>query len=153
MTIALNYLVLVLASLFLVAAAADARRSNQWLRFGGEAAVVVGLLLIFYVWLGFPSTPRLQSFGGGPPLWLIGVMFVCVALGIAARYVFFLRGRPRWQALLKPLCVSPMILLPLLGSIHGVVQLEAIQTVSFSILAFQNGFFWNVVLERAKHEV
>jgi hypothetical protein len=45
--------------------------------------------------------------------------------------------------------ISPILLLPLIGSIQAVKSLEAIQVASFALLAFQNGFFWQVVLQRA----
>jgi hypothetical protein len=51
--------------------------------------------------------------------------------------------------LLKPLCVSPIVLLPLLGTLQGAMTLEPIQVLSFCLLSFQNGFFWRVIFERA----
>lgn len=45
------------------------------------------------------------------------------------------------------------MLLPLLGTLQDASQLEAIQVVSFCLLAFQNGFFWKVVFERAQKKL
>jgi hypothetical protein len=42
------------------------------------------------------------------------------------------------------------VLLPLIGSIQNINELDAMQTISFALLAFQNGFFWEVVLERVQ---
>jgi hypothetical protein len=60
-----------------------------------------------------------------------------------------LKGTFSWPDLLKPLCISPIVLLPLIGSVQGMKGLESMQVISFALLAFQNGFFWQVVLERA----
>lgn len=130
----------------------DAIRSGRWGRFGVE---MVGLLLAFLVlrWtLGFPDFgPNGQSFGPGDNPWpMIGLVFFCILLGMAARYFFYLKSAFSWSALLKPICVSPIVLLPLLGTLEDASQLRALQVVSFCILAFQNGFFWRVVFERAQ---
>jgi hypothetical protein len=77
-------------------------------------------------------------------------MFGGILSGIVARHIFYLSKAFSWLDLLKPLCISPIVLLPLMGSVQGMKELEAIQVVSFALLAFQNGFFWEVILERAK---
>jgi hypothetical protein len=91
------------------------------------------------------------SFGtGASTVWVIVIMFFTTLLGIGARYVFYLRGAFSWLDFLKPLCISPIILLPLIGSVQGMTELAPMQIVSFGLLGFQNGFFWEIVLERAK---
>jgi hypothetical protein len=78
-------------------------------------------------------------------------MFLATLLGIAARYAFYLpRGRFSWLDFLKPISISPIVLLPLLGSVTGSGSLKDIQVLSFAFLAFQNGFFWQAVLEAAR---
>jgi hypothetical protein len=77
-------------------------------------------------------------------------MFAAILLGVAARYIFFLQGSFSWLDFAKPLCISPILLLPLIGSIQAVKSLEVMQVVSFALLAFQNGFFWQAVLQRAR---
>jgi len=73
-----------------------------------------------------------------------------ILLGIAARYVFFLQGKFAWLDFAKPLCISPILLLPLVSSVQTLKSLDPIQVVSFALLAFQNGFFWQAVLQRAR---
>jgi hypothetical protein len=90
-----------------------------------------------------------QAFGGASPLTALALMFVGVLLGIAATYVFNLTGPFSWRDLARPLVVSPLILLPLIGSLQG-ANLEPVQLVCFTVLAFQNGFFWQQVLRDAK---
>lgn len=91
------------------------------------------------------------SFGAGTsPTRVILVMFGAILLGTTARYIFYLQGRFSWLDFAKPICISPILLLPLIGSVQGVTDLQPMQVMSFALLAFQNGFFWQVVLERTK---
>jgi hypothetical protein len=99
---------------------------------------------------GFPSTVSRQGFGAGAsPLLAVALMFVGVILGIAATYMFNLTGTFSWRDFARPLVVSPLVLLPLIGSLQG-AALEPVQLVCFTVLAFQNGFFWQQVLRDAK---
>jgi hypothetical protein len=82
------------------------------------------------------------AFGEGTsPGWVIGIMCVCVALGIALRYIFYLRSSFSLLEFLKPLSISPIVLLPLIGSVQTAKELATVQVISFALLAFQNGFF------------
>lgn len=137
------YLVLILVELF---------KERSWKRFGIEILILGGVFLLLNLTLGFP-TNTVQAFGGISPIRLIGIMFVCTILGVAARYFFYLEGKFSWLDFLKPMFISPIVLLPLLGTIQGATSFETIQTISFAILSFQNGFFWKVVLENAKKQV
>ena len=91
------------------------------------------------------------SFGPGPSsVATILIMFGSIMLGIVARYIFFLQKQFSWLDCAKPLCISPIVLLPLMSSVQTLKSLEPIQVLSFALLAFQNGFFWQAVLERAR---
>jgi len=81
------------------------------------------------------------------------IMFVGILLGTVARYIFYLKSKFSWLEFAKPLCISPILLLPLVGSVQGVKDLQPMQVVCFALLAFQNGFFWQVVLERTQPKV
>jgi uncharacterized membrane protein YwaF len=98
---------------------------------------------------GFPFGSSRQAFGGASPVLAVALMFVGVILGIAATYIFHLSGAFSWRDFMRPLVVSPLILLPLIGSLQG-AALEPVQLVCFTVLAFQNGFFWQQVLRDAK---
>ena len=119
-------------------------------RFLLEAAVLAAVVILLGTTTGFPATRR--AFGGASPTLAIAVMFVCTLLGVAAHYFFYLRSAFIWRSLLKPMCITPIVLLPLLGSVQATASLEPIQLVSLSFLAFQNGFFWKVVIERASRD-
>jgi len=125
-------------------------RGKTYSRLAIKCGAVFLVFLVLNFATGFPQPSTKQAFGGVSPLGAIGLMFVCVILGMAARYIFYLKRKFSWLAFLKPLCVSPMVLLPLVGSVQGLQELETIQMVSFGFLAFQNGFFWQVVLDSAK---
>jgi hypothetical protein len=116
--------------------------------FIAQAGLLIGVCVLLRVTTGFPSTRR--PFGGVSPELSIAIMFVCTILGISAQYLFGLRGRFSWRSLLKPLVISPIVLLPLIGSVQGSGGIQSLQLISFGFLAFQNGFFWRTVLERAQ---
>ena len=79
----------------------------------------------------------------------VTLMFAGVVLGIIATYIFNMTGAFSWRDFARPLVISPLVLLPLIGSLQG-AALEPVQLVCFTILAFQNGFFWQQVLRDAK---
>lgn len=144
----INYMllgcVLLYSALLLVAAfSGKSRRGAAW-----EGALLILFVATLRITTGFPAPVR--AFGGFSPVAAIGIMFGSVLVGIAARYVFYRQGRYTWRSFLKPLVISPIVLLPLLGSLEGVTTLEPIQLISFAMLSFQNGFFWETVLEREK---
>jgi hypothetical protein len=81
----------------------------------------------------------------------VAIMFIATMLGIVARQVFYLQAaRFSWLDLFKPVTISPIVLLPLIGSVQAMGELTGMQIISFAVLAFQNGFFWQAVLEGAK---
>lgn len=100
---------------------------------------------------GFPS-PR-ESFSPTTPVGAISLMFPCVLLGMAAEYLFNLKAEFSWLALIKPLTASPIVLLPLIGTLQTSSGIETLQLVSLAFLAFQNGFFWRTVFEREKRKI
>lgn len=139
----------VCVALYLVLILADWVRSRKHKRFLLELLPLVGLLIVDV--LIATETAGYLAFGAGTsPTMVILIMFGAILLGTAARYVFHLQARFSWLDFAKPLCISPILLLPLIGSVQGVKDLQPMQVVSFALLAFQNGFFWQVVLERAQ---
>jgi hypothetical protein len=98
------------------------------------------------------ATGRVAFGEGTPPFWTVALMFLATLLGIAAHYLYHLeRGQFSWLDLVKPLSISPIVLLPLLGTVQGIgADLKEMQVVSFAFLAFQNGFFWRSVLDAAR---
>jgi hypothetical protein len=118
-------------------------------RFLAEITILIALVLLALV-VSATGTGVVSFGGGASPIGVVAVMFAATLFGIIARYFFYLKKAFSWLGLLKSLCISPIILLPLIGSVQGTKELEPMQVVSFALLAFQNGFFWEVVLERAK---
>jgi hypothetical protein len=116
-----------------------------------QIIILMAVIIFFHVTTGFPKP--VYGFGGISPLINIGIMFICTILGIGAHYIFYLEEEFKLVNFLKPLVISPIILLPLLGSVKGGSQLEPMQVVSFGFLAFQNGFFWKEVLKRARAKI
>lgn len=149
MSILITYTLLFFMGLYAIAILIDLMINRSWKYFIIEASILIIVIIVLYLTTGFPTTIR-QPFGGISPVLAIAIMFVCTILGIASRYFFYQKGNFSWRSFLKPMFISPIVLLPLLGSVQGVSSFESIQLISFGILAFQNGFFWNAVLEHTK---
>jgi hypothetical protein len=113
-------------------------------------ASLMGYIGFLYAFAGFPAAR--PSFGAESD-WKIGLLllsiFVCVLLGTVAEYFFGLgEGTFSWRKMLTPLSVSPLVMLPLIGSLPNVEQITILQWVSLGFLGFQNGFFWRRVFEK-----
>ena len=113
-----------------------------------EAFCLIVAFLILRWQVGFPAIR--ESFSATPSPTAVLVMFFFVLLGTAANYFFQLKGTFSWSSFARPLVVSPLVLLPLLGTLQGRSELDGMQLIWFALLAFQNGFFWRVVYDRAK---
>jgi hypothetical protein len=142
-------LLIICAGLYLVAIFADGVRSRSFKRFVLELLPLVGLIAIDLFISN--ATRGYIAFGAvASSIMMILIMLVCILLGIAARYIFYLHGEFYWLDFAKPFCISPLLLIPLVGSVQAVKELEMIQVISFALLAFQNGFFWQTVLQKSK---
>ena len=103
-----------------------------------EIALLITVIIILNLLTGFP-TP-IEGFGLDQ-IWAFIIMFTCTVSGMAAQYVFYQEKKFSWGSFLRPLVISPLILLPLVGTINGIQKFETIQLISFGMLSFQNGFF------------
>jgi hypothetical protein len=144
-TIAVAILALLCAAILLFDLVRGARR---------RAAIGLLLLVIFLVILnvttGFPIVSSRISFGGSiPGWWALVAMAIGVVFGMVAQYVWTKPAKPNFLDFLRPIVVSPLVMLPLIGSLQD-GPLETLQLASLTLLAFQNGFFWQQVLKDAK---
>lgn len=115
-----------------------------------QLILLLALTITLNLTTGFPAAR--QAFGGASQLISIGIMFVFTVLGITAHSLFYLKGKFFWPTFLKPLLISPIVLLPLIGTVQASPTIEHAQLISFAFLAFQNGFFWKEVLEHARQK-
>jgi hypothetical protein len=123
---------------------------RQWLWFFLEAVALL-LVIALALLLNNATTGRVAFGQGTSPLGIVCIMFVAIICGITGRYIFYLQsGQFSWLDFFKPVAISPIVLLPLIGSLRSTGELNEMQVVSFAVLAFQNGFFWQAVLEGAK---
>src|ERR1700733_1187958 len=137
------------AGLDLLLIVVDLIQSRQVKRFLLELLPLLGLILLDI--LVASANAGYVTFGSGSsPTLAIVVMFIAILLGTMARYVFYLKGQFSGLDFAKPLCISPILLLPLIGSLQSVKELESTQLASFALLAFQNGFFWQTILQRSR---
>ena len=139
----------VCVAVYVVLIVADWVRSRNHKRLLFELLPLAALLLVD-VLIATETTGYLAFGAGTSPTMVILIMFGAILLGTVARYIFYLQAKFSWLEFAKPLCISPILLLPLIGSVQGVRDLQPMQVVCFALLAFQNGFFWHVVLERAQ---
>jgi hypothetical protein len=139
--------------LFVITVVIQAIITRFWKWVPLELIIVAAFAIMLHFTTGFPVPQDRLGFGGVSPFAALGIMFVCTLLGIAAQYMFYLEGQFSWKSFFKPLFISPIVFLPLVGSVQGVSEFEPIQLVSFAVLAFQNGFFWKVVLDHAKDKI
>jgi hypothetical protein len=142
-------LVKVCAAAYLVVILLDLVRSRDTKRFLLEFLPLV-LLTIIDVLLASAHAGYLTFGPGASPAVTILIMLGSILLGTVARYIFSLQGKFVWLDFAKPLCISPILLLPLMSSVQTLKSLEPVQVLSFALLAFQNGFFWQAVLGRAR---
>jgi hypothetical protein len=144
-----NYLLIGCFALAVLLIAVDYARRRSWRRPLACLVALAAFALLLSLTTSFPYPSSRQAFGGASPLVALVLMFGGVLFGIAATYIFNLSGEFSWRDFARPLVASPIVLLPLIGSVQG-AALEPIQLVSFTVLAFQNGFFWQQVLREAK---
>jgi hypothetical protein len=149
MVVWLNYALMACFVLTLTFGVFDHIRSGSWRRSAIYGLILAAIAVGLFLTGGFTFGASRRAFGGASPLLALALMFVGVILGIAATYVFNLTGTFSWRDFARPLVVSPLVLLPLIGSLQG-ANLEPVQLVCFTVLAFQNGFFWQQVLRDAK---
>ena len=145
----ISELLKICAGLYLLAIVADCIRSRSLKRFLLELLPLIGLIIID-LFITDATTGYIAFGAGASPLTVVLIMFVAILLGIIARYAFYLRGEFSWLDFAKPLCLSPLLLIPLVGSVQAAKELQTIQVVSFALLAFQNGFFWQAVLQKSR---
>jgi hypothetical protein len=115
--------------------------------------IAIGILINVLAYRVLLSTPP-GAIGFGPSDQVSNILAIGLGavLGIAARYIFELKQRSQfdWFALLKPLCISPIVVLPLMATSQGEGDVKPFQEAMFFLLSFQNGFFWQAVLEQVR---
>jgi hypothetical protein len=142
-------LMLVCVGVYIIVIVAELVITRRLMHFFIELGLMLAIVFLA-VMVVLTSHTRI-AFGEMSSLHVLGIMLVSTACGIVARYIFDLEGRKfSWLDALKPLSLTPMVLMPLIGSLQWNGNLNTMQTVSFGFLAFQNGFFWQKMLERAK---
>jgi hypothetical protein len=117
-----------------------------------EICLLLVALVLLNITSDFPFQQSVVSFGfaGLSAVQMVAIMFVCVMLGIVARQAFIAKAKVRWFSAFKPLLISPIVLFPLVGTMQDGALIQPMQAISFAILAFQNGFFWNLILDRVR---
>lgn len=149
-----NYLVVMAFSVYVLILIWEVLRSGFSTSINLQITFLLALGIILHLTLEFPNPTDRQSFGPGvSPFTMIGIMYTCILMGIVGQFVYSSQKNSYWKGLAKPLCVSPIVLMPLMGSVQHQSNIETMQIISFGILAFQNGFFWKLILEKTRDEL
>ena len=151
MSATITYAVEFFLGTYLIILLVDVALSRAVWRFFIQLVLAVIVVLVLRATTGFPSYR--QSFGGLSPAITIVVMLVSTVVGIVAQYFFSLKGRFSWRTFLKPICITPIVLLPLLGTMQTSTNLQTLQVISLAFISFQNGFFWEVVIQHAESKI
>ena len=143
-------LILWCMGLYIVLALVDAFARRTWKPLAINLVLLGLFFLILVATTDFPNKPT--AFGGITPVLAIVVMFVAICLGMAAWY-FRTAKKPTWLNLFKTLVLSPIVLLPMIGTVQGAAAIEPLQLFTLGVLSFQNGFFWETILEQTKRQL
>jgi|SRR5579872_3630656 len=123
---------------------------RQWRRFALELGALLSVAALALL-VNNAVSGRVSFGEGSSQAGTMGIMFAATVCGIAARFIFYLQeGEFSWLSFFKPMAISPMVLLPLIGSVQTMGEIHGMQVVSFAVLAFQNGFFWETALRSSK---
>ena len=100
---------------------------KQRLRFVLQVLVVLVLIVIDLL-INNAVTGRVAFGEGVSPVGTVIIMFLATVCGIAARYIFYLK-KNQFSLLdfFKPIAISPIVLLPLIGSVQTTGELKAMQ--------------------------
>lgn len=147
-TVFSNWIILCSAMLIAISSAIAIYRRSY-------ASLVIDLCILCILWgllyfsTGFPLE-SIQSFGN-ENLIMISIMFLSIVLGMISNYFFYKEATSfAIASVLKPIFVSPIVLLPLIGSIDGLANFTDIQSFSLVLLSFQNGFFWKSIFDKTQ---
>ena len=104
-----------------------------------------------------PSAGATGNADGSAVAAFYGVLFACMVLGMLAK-IFFdtltgqkqVNWRARARAGVLPILVSPIVFLGIMQAADATAAATLASFIAVSCTAFQNGFFWHAVLDRAK---
>jgi hypothetical protein len=148
--VSLEFILKSCVAIYIVTMLIELMIRRRWLRFAFEVVILVTVVAVALL-LNNAVTGRVAFGESVSQASTVGIMFVATVCGISARFIFYLQtGQFSWLSFFKPIAISPIVLLPLIGSVQQTGELNTMQVVSFALLAFQNGFFWHAVLEGAK---
>lgn len=127
----------------------DLIRGNRIRGISGLVAVLIVIgTLNLATGFPFPSDGAIAFGAGYSTTTAVVTMFVGIVLGMLGHYIWQRPEQFSVIELLRPLVASPIVLLPLIGSLDG-TDVQPLQLISLVLLAFQNGFFWPKVLSDA----
>ncbi len=128
----------------------DAIIKKKWMSFVFNLILLSAAFFILTITTDFPK--KHTAFGGVSPILAILIMFLSTCFGMAAWYIRSAR-KLNWLNFFKTLTISPIVLVPMIGTVQGATTIEPVQMISLGLLAFQNGYFWKTILDNTKRQL
>ncbi len=124
--------------------------------------ILAGIAWLLRRFFGFPTAQPIAASKSLTPseLPIIGVLFVCMILGMLAHWLYAWLETPQvkrapfdFGRFVAPVLASPVIFIPLLASQQNtdlsLAQLDVPRVMVF-LVAFENGFFWKEYFDNRK---
>src|ERR1700690_1628448 len=116
----------VCAGIYLVLIIVDLVRSRRLGRAVAEIVLLVGLI-VMDILIASASAGYITFGSGISQVWVVVIMIPCVMLGTAAHFIFYRKGTFDWGDFLRPLVISPLVLLTMFGTVLTGKNAEPIQ--------------------------
>ncbi len=111
---------------------------------------VVGFVTVAYLFAGTssisPFSQGANSFGYFDRSLELSISIVGIVVGIISTVIFFDGTRTNISDYLRPLMLSPVVMIPVVEAIPE-AEVSLVSHMLLFCIAFQNGFFWKKVLD------
>jgi len=141
----LTNILLLVITLYLLYISIKTIREKKLKELLGQVILVCFIVVVLNIFTGFPNTR--ESFGTGNVEFIVIYAFIAMLLGIVSNYFYF-NHKFCFYTFIRPILVSPMVFIPVLGVITSSSVDTKVQILSICLVAFQNGFFWRSIFEK-----
>jgi len=158
----MNVLIVVSMAGLLIVSGFWARKASEWRMLIAIAIWIGAFAFLLNQLFGFPGT-RVVAMGLREDLALWVALYICMAAGMLAQYLYRHFERPRrnrtkwdWGLFFAPVFASPIVFIPLATTfISAGIDLKSFTAAKSMIffVAFENGFFWKEFFDLRRKEV
>lgn len=159
------YLILALSTVAVFFAVLRYRAQGGPIQLGLSLFCIAAYLALVIRFLRPPTALENKGTEGGPRFWAtIAAILVCIIVGMLFEALYSWLGKTPaqrkkafdWPGLIKPLCVSPLILIPTVGAFQNAnIDLSTLGFAWVMILltAFEKGFLWRHYMKRRDGDI